>query len=488
MAGPITLDGRTWDVAASAWPPSVARTLAEADLVGELSASALLALGAVANSASRPAAVKHLRDEFGFDSERARVAVTLATSLAPPKAANQPVGYIAGVKVSAAQARYLSRLVEPIATQAPAPARGVTHAEAVRGWRMGKVRPLVTSAVRSGDPSVGLVAAALLAAQHPKGNLVPTLSEAQFHTLAGRGTHLRRNVGRVLGAAYAITGLAHGGLDLGHGRVSLGTAGWRLRAAPWVLPILDETNGQSVDALLQAVERRQLDFVEPGVNPMPYAEDLPTLRDTLAAVTAYAQRLTKWTDRPMWFDGGPGRAQVLLTQDDFYMYAWVGANERGVLVAFDTIDLVGYGLDEPGVRAALAHALGWFVDVSVSLRSAPSGTASLRRVGQGSKVSGYRYTPTPTYDRQTQQVAGGQSQPPTVTAVQSHVRQLKNRLPSAAARARAPRRLRDVMGPKDTFVRGHIKGTKGVTALDTRLSKYSMLADVIGRHGGGGTP
>ena len=215
---------------------------------------------------------------------------------------------------------------------------------------------------------MGLVAAALLAAQQPKGNLVPTLSEAQFHTLAGRGTHLRRNVGRVLGAAYAITGLANGGLDLGHGRVSLGTAGWRLRAAPWVLPILDEINGPSVEGLLQAVERRQLDFVEPGVNPMPYEENLSTLRDTLAAVTVYAQRLTKWTDRPMWFDGGPGRAQVLLTQDDFYMYAWVGANERGVLVAFDTIDLVGYGLDEPGVRAALAHALGWFVDVSVSLR------------------------------------------------------------------------------------------------------------------------
>ena len=484
MAGPITLDGRTWDVDASPGLPSVARMLTKADLASELSPSALLALGAVANAPSRPAAVKHLRDEFGFDSERAKAAVAVAASLTPPKAANHPIGYIAGVRISVAHAGYLSRLVEPIASEAVAPAPGLTHAEAVRAWRLGRVRPFVTSAVRSGDPSVGLVAAALLAAQHPKGNFVRTLSDAQFHTLAGRGTRLRRNVGRVLGAAYAITGVASGGLDLGHGRVSLGTSGWRLRAAPWVLPILDETNGHSVHALLQAVEQRQLDFVEPGVNPMPYPEDHRTLRDTLAAVTAYSQRLTKWTDRPMVFDGGPGRAQVLLTQDDFYMYAWVGANGRGVLVAFDTIDLVGYGLDEPGVRAALTHALGWFVDVSVSLRSAPSGTAALRRVGQGSKVSGYRYTPTPVYDRQAQQVAGGQVKPPTVTAVQSHVRQLKNRRPSAAARARAPRRLRDVMGPKDTFVRGHIKGTQGVSALDTRLSKYSMLADVIGRHGG----
>ena len=41
------------------------------------------------------------------------------------------------------------------------------------------------------------------------------------------------------------------------------------------------------------------------------------------------------------------------------------------------------------------------------------------------------------------------------------------------------------MGPKDTFVRGHIKGTQAVGVLDTRLSKHSMLADVIGRHGAG---
>lgn len=93
-----------------------------------------------------------------------------------------------------------------------------------------------------------------------------------------------------------MTAVTNDGLDLGHRRAALGTAGWRLRAAPWILPILDGTNGASVHGLLQAVERRQLDFVEPGTNPMPYEEDLSTLRDTLAAVTVYAQRLTKWTD------------------------------------------------------------------------------------------------------------------------------------------------------------------------------------------------
>lgn len=142
------------------------------------------------------------------------------------------------------------------------------------------------------------------------------------------------------------------------------------------------------------------------------------------------------------------------------MYAWVGANGKGVLVAFDPVNLVGYGLDEPGVRAALAHALGWFVDVSVSLRQTPGGTTSLRRAGAGSTISGYRYVPTPSHHNQVHQVAGGQSRPPRITGVQSHVRQLKSRKPSAAARSRAPRRLRDIMGPKDTFVRGHIKAHK----------------------------
>lgn len=417
MTRPIALDGRDWTIRSGRRAPSVVRTVAESDLIQELGPSGLLALGAVAAATTRPQAAKRLTNEFGFSTARAKAAVALASSLDTPKSANHPVGYIAGVKVSAGQAALLTRLVEPIANGAPAPAPDVSHANAGRNWRLGRVRPLVTAAVRSGDPAVGLVAAALLASQKASGNLVPNLSGAQFHTLSGRSTHLRRCVGRVLGSAYALTAITDDGLDLGHQRSSLGTAGWRLRAAPWILPILDEMNGPSVEGLLQAVERRQLDFVEPGVNPMPYEENLSSLRDTLAAVTVYAQRLTKWTDRPMWFDGGPGRAQVLLTQDDSYMYAWVGANEKGVLVAFDTIDLVGYGLDEPGVRAALAHALGWFVDVSVSLRQAPSGTASLRRAGASSKVSGYRYTPTPVHDHQIQQVAGGQSRPPRVTAV-----------------------------------------------------------------------
>src|SRR5690349_1336160 len=117
MPGPITLDGHTWDVAApaSARAPSVARILAEADLVSELGPSGLLALGVVANAASRPAAVKRLRDDFGFDSKRANAAVALATSLAPPNSSNHPVGYIAGVKLSTGQAGFLARLVEPIA-------------------------------------------------------------------------------------------------------------------------------------------------------------------------------------------------------------------------------------------------------------------------------------------------------------------------------------------------------------------------------------
>ena len=48
-----------------------------------------------------------------------------------------------------------------------------------------------------------------------------------------------------------------------------------------------------------------------------------------------------------------------------------GRGGRGQLVAFDTTDFIGWGLDEPGMTQALAYALGWYVDVSISLRASP---------------------------------------------------------------------------------------------------------------------
>ena len=65
----------------------------------------------------------------------------------------------------------------------------------------------------------------------------------------------------------------------------------------------------------------------------------------------------------------------------------------------------------------------------------------------------------------------------SLQAEDCRVRQLKNRKPSAVARLRAPRRLRDLMKPEDTFVRGHIKGHAG-----SQRPRDSALAELdVGR-------
>jgi hypothetical protein len=229
------------------------------------------------------------------------------------------------------------------------------------------------------------------------------------------------------------------------------------------------------------VHSRQLKFAEPGASPFPFLDSAPELEDARLRLHTCAGRLTKWFDRPMWFDGGPRQVQVLMTQDqDRYMYAWVGVDGVGLLVAFDLIDLLPYGQDITGVRAALALALGWYLDVSVSLRSSASGTVTLTRASTGTATTGARYVPKPSFAQQVQHVLGGTHAPPRPHGVVAHLRTYTNGYkPSARARQNAPARLRANMKSNQTFVRGHVKGQGSLALLETRLSKYSALADIL---------
>jgi hypothetical protein len=483
MANVLDLDGVQWDLDSIPTSSSMTAGLERIQAIQLLGPSGLLAVGALGYADTSTDATRLLVDEYGLARVRAASAVRLAHRLNVDGSRGiHPLGYLADVTVTEPQARYITGLVKPIAAATPAPAPSVTQQELLHKWRLGDIQPLVKAAARSGDPAAALAAAALICGNRHRGEFVVLVTEAQFHTLFDRSTKHRRDVSRVLAAAYALSALDRDGLDLGSVRASVGTSPWRMKAAPWVLPILDSENGHAVNQLLEAVHHRGLGFVTPGENPLLYGDDTAVLNDTLAAVTVYADRLTKWSDRPLWFDGGPGEPQILLTQEGSYAYAWVGANGKGCLVAFDTVDLVGYGFDAPGVRAALAHALGWFIDVSISLRQTPSGTSTIRRSSAGSKSAGYRYVPTHVHRDQSHAVAVGTGRTPRPHVVQSHVRRLRKRKPSATARARAPKRIQGLLGPRDTFVRGYVKGTQSVAELDTHLSKYSMLAYVIGKH------
>jgi hypothetical protein len=162
------------------------------------------------------------------------------------------------------------------------------------------------------------------------------------------------------------------------------------------------------------------------------------------------------------------------------MYAWVGVNGHGLFVAFDLIDGIPYGQDVPGVRAALALALGWYLDVSISLRTSATGTTALRRASTGTATRGARYVPNPSFAQHVNQVKTGNQAPPQLHGVVAHVRTLTSGYkPRARARENAPARLRATMQSNQTFVRAYLKGHGNLALLKTHLSKHSALADVL---------
>lgn len=329
---------------------------------------------------------------------------------------DDPVGFLAGVGLSKTQReRLCGNLGDPTSATQPDGDK-LTISSARKSWHGRRFRRFALDAARTNDRAamtVGAAVSASLRLHDPEG-FAAGLTAAQTYPLAfGRSTGLARRANAVLTAAYAIAAADTRGLDLGAVHWASAPPGWRIAAAPWVYANLDATNGRAVGDLLDAVHSRGLRFIQPGISPFNFTDSTSEFEDVRLRLQTGASRLTKWFDRPMWFDGGAGQVQVLLTQDeDRYMYEWVGVDGVGVLVAFDLVDLLPYGQDVLGVRAALTLALGWYLDVSISLRSSTAGSQTLQRKTTGTTTSGARYVPTPSFMHQVQQVTQGSQIPP----------------------------------------------------------------------------
>lgn len=484
---PIHLDGQTWDIQAlrtlasrRSLPGSVERQR----LSEQMGPSALLGLASRSTTASPNDARTLLRSDFGFDRGTASRAVAIGGLVSTDSVRNDPVGFLADVNLSAAARERISRSLG--SDEAPSPPAGdrLNIAAAKRAWDHRALRRFALDAARTSDPTVMTTAAAVVAGlRHRDSKLfMARLTESQTYPLAsGGGTRLARRANAVLAGAYALASMDPAGMNLGFLHWKDATPSWRAQAAIWVLPILDSTNGGAIADLLNAIDSRGLRFCEPGTNPFPFADSAIELDDARLRIHTCADQLTKWIDRPMWFDGGAGNVQVLVTQDEErYLYAWVGVNGVGMLVAFDLIDFLPYGPDVPGVRAALALALSWYLDVSISLRRSPSGTAAVSRASGGTSKAGARYVPTPSFHQQVTSVATGTNSPPRLHGVVAHLRTFTNgSKPSRAARQRAPARLRATMKANQTFVQGYLKGHGNVALVKNRLSRHSALADAI---------
>lgn len=484
----ITLDAREFQPAElqPTRVPSLASSQRRADLRSNIGPSALLALAAFACTTSATDTRTILRQRFGLSGIRLDAAVKIGIALSDVTVTNEPLGYLAGVKMTATQSSALLAMLPGSVQSDGAPSELVSATAVQAAWWKRRIGRLARKTIRTRDqPSIAVCAALLasahLEAQPPRGAaaLVAGLSE----TFMGpkKASTVQRSGDRLVAAAYSMSALSGQGLDLGSEHWSVAPPDWRYRAAPWILPLLDTQTSPALTDLLNAAHARRLAFVTPGQSPFIHDDNLNVVEDTRNRAVGNAANLTRWTDWPVWFSGGPGEVQVLLTQDEMYAYAWVGRDGRGQLVAFDTEDFTAWGLDEPGMVQALAYAIGWYIDVSISLRRNHAGTSTVRRGPGGSRRAGISYRPTINYAGQRASVAQGTHAPPVPHMRAAHIRDLGNRSPSEAALSHAPLRYRRHMGPHQTWVRSaSVGGSATHQQIEVHLGSNSALADVLG--------
>lgn len=488
MTSAIRLDGREWPPETYSRPalPSLASGQGRATTRGSIGPSALLGMAAMICTSDMSKARANLRSAYDFSALRANQSVKLGAALTDIAVSNSPLGYLAGVQLSSSKAGQVMALLTGTARPDGAPSGLVSYEAVNKSWRQQRIGRLARMVSRTGDRPSQAVCAALLASrcldEYSIGGtaaLVGGLSE----TFMGpkNASQLQHDADRVLAAAYAICSQSSAGLDLGSQTWNKATADWRFRAAPWLLPLLDEETSPALVDLLYAAHARGVKFVEPGQSPFNRDDSVEVTEQTRDLAVGNAANLTKWTDWPIWFSDGADNVQVLLTQDETYAYAWVGRNMVGQVVAFDTTDFIGWGLDEPGMTQSLAYAIAWYIDVSVSLRKNPTGTTTVRRAPGGSQTKGYTYKPTPTYVHQRSGVAQGTHSPPTPHMRAAHVRNLVDRNPSQEALSHVPAKFRRQMGPHDTWVRSaKVGGAASHAEVAKHLSTSSALANVLG--------
>jgi hypothetical protein len=441
---------------------------------------ALLGAAAIGCTDGVGGAQRLLRSEFMMSPDRARSAVVRGQTL-PRLPSTRPLETIAGVRVADPT---LLRLRDWLAGSAAAESPEISIGALRHHARSGSLRAFARAAARSGDqPSVLVAVALLVSLRDVEGvDFVSDLRDALVLGQRSQSRAVARTVDRIVGAAYALDASSRAALDLGREEWTGATPTWRLRAAPWLLPVTPPGNPGAVRSLLDAMVERRLRFVSLGEDPFTTSaitSDVTFARDTAASVV---HSLKRWADRPLFFDGERGGVQILLTEDDEYAYAWVGRARRGLLVSFDTSQFEYWTLDEPGALLAVAAALGWYIDTAVSLRKTRSGTPTMSRAPVTTSKRSFVYRPTVTYKEQRQSVRAGLSKPPRPHMVAAFLRRLpRGQKPNAEHVVQAPARLKREMGQRDTWVHAHSRGGNvSKSAWKVRLSTHSVLADILG--------
>jgi hypothetical protein len=184
------------------------------------------------------------------------------------------------------------------------------------------------------------------------------------------------------------------------------------------------------------------------------------------------------------FEGEEILIALQLSEDN--VFAWVGdtSTNRGVMVGFREEDFARLIEGDCDIDYALGLAISWYVDCCVSLVVESSKfrhSFEHRADIEGARRAVFRYVPTPSYRTQVESIRTGRVTVPRGCWVQAHKRHLEpGKKPNPEKVAAAPKQLRRIMGPRDTWVVAHYKQGSKANEVIVRLSRHSALGDAIG--------
>lgn len=280
---------------------------------------------------------------------------------------------------------------------------------------------------------------------------------------------------RFLAGTYALLCLREQGVVLEEEAVSSIALDSALAALEWILPLAAPENGESLDEVIRTVHEIGLGYSR--LDEMPFELDpdsdwVNEIRNTAASINHYLTRtippVTVFRHRFV---------NIVLADAGETVIAWVGNRRVGVLTSFDKEHFVVSAMPSPASAFAAGCAISLYVDLSLNLRGRQ--IVGLER--EPGRRNGRRSVSIDrSFDRQVRDVSHGTHAPPKAHYVAPHIRHLMYGRPNRAHVALAPERLRNRMGPNDTWVSGHVRGRGNESDVIDRLRHYSMLADALG--------
>lgn len=244
---------------------------------------------------------------------------------------------------------------------------------------------------------------------------------------------------------------------------------WLFGAGFWSAPLRHLSSRQL--ALLEAVLERDMGWLSPWDVDFAAPSD-EVVDHALGLVEATRADRSVQSREPEFLNDPALPVQVILVEDDDLVTAWVGADNLGVLVGFAPDDPLPIGIPGRGMAGAAIAALGWHLDLSRS---------GARAAHYDALSQSHSYRARASWRRQHEQVQAGQRRPQLAHFVRPHVRRYAERMGTDEARSRAPRGIRELLGPHDTWVRGHWAGDGGLrTAVRENVARASVLADLLG--------